>query len=129
MYKILRPTLWFCKNDIVQKDRFDSYFTQEGLTQLIKYGFVESTVVVKVLRFDRKDYTSSNSTLTSEETITDFKENIFNKFYEDNNRLRYCNGSYYEFADSDIKKEYKEWYNSLSENVKFNMYYGNGVVD
>ncbi len=101
---------------------------EEALGQLIKYGYVESTISVKILRFDR-DYTSSNSTLTSEEIITDFKENIFNKFYDDNNTLRYCNGSYYSFADNNIGKEYQEWYKSLPENVKFQMYYGNGVVD
>ena len=128
-YKILRPTLWFCKNDIVEQDKFDVYFTGKALEELIKYGYVESTISVKVLRFDRRDYISSNSTLTEEKTIVDFKENIFKKFYEDNNRLRYCNGSYYDFADADIKKEYREWYNGLPEHVKFNMYYGDGFVD
>lgn len=128
MYKILRPTLWFCKNDIVEQDKFDVYFTGKALEELIKYGYIESTISVKVLRFDRRGY-DSHSTLTEEKVVTDFKENIFKKFYEDNNRLRYCNGSYYQFDDADIEKEYREWYKGLPEHVKFNMYYGDGFVD
>lgn len=57
------------------------------------------------------------------------KEVIFKKFYAENNRLRYCNGSHYKFKKAEIQQEYITWYKSLSEGVKFNMFYGNGVVD
>jgi hypothetical protein len=40
-YLILRPTLWFCKNDVIPVEKFDRYFTQEGLTQLINYGYIQ----------------------------------------------------------------------------------------
>lgn len=41
VYKILRPTLWFCKGDEVSVDQFEKYFTHEALTQLINYGFIQ----------------------------------------------------------------------------------------
>ena len=79
--------------------------------------------------WDRVDYYSCNSEVKKTETWEGTKEEIFKRFYEANNRLRYCNGSYYKFQDKTIETEYYNWYNSLNENVKFNMYYGNGVVD
>tara|TARA_R100000654_G_C2686835_1_gene127980 strand:+ start:1850 stop:2080 length:231 start_codon:yes stop_codon:yes gene_type:complete len=57
------------------------------------------------------------------------KEEIFKKFDAENNRLRYCNGSYYKFEDKNLQQEYFDWYKSLSEGTKFKMFYGNGVVD
>ena len=57
------------------------------------------------------------------------EEEVFNSFYEHNRTYRYCNGCYYKFADSAVKKEYDEWYKSLSEQTRFNMYYGDGIVD
>jgi hypothetical protein len=79
--------------------------------------------------WDRVDYYSVNSKVKSTEIWEGSKEEIFKKFYDKNNSLRYCNGSYYKFKNKLIEKEYKEWYDSLSENTKFNMYYGNGIVD
>jgi hypothetical protein len=69
------------------------------------------------------------SVVVRTEDWDDTKENIFKQFYEENNRLRYCNGSYFKFKDETIQKEYIEWYKSLDYNTTFNMYYGNGVVD
>ena len=57
------------------------------------------------------------------------KGTIFNRLYEANKRLTYCNGSHYTFKDSNLEREYKTWLNSLSEVTRFKMYYGNGVVD
>lgn len=79
--------------------------------------------------WDRVSYTNTNSEVKRVETWSGSKEEIFKKFDGKNNSLRYCNGSYYKFKDSALQKEYIEWYNSLSENTKFNMFYGNGVVD
>ena len=50
----------------------------------------------------------------------------FELFYQKNNSLRYCNGSFYNIVDPEIEKEYREFhkeYNTIEN------YYGNGVVD
>jgi hypothetical protein len=57
------------------------------------------------------------------------EEEIFKRFYEENNSLRYCNGSHYQFKDNQIDLRYREWLKSLDTEVRFRMYYGNGVVD
>jgi len=57
------------------------------------------------------------------------KEEIFKRFDKENNRLRYCNGSHYKFQDNTLQQEYIDWYKSLSQSTKFNMFYGNGTVD
>lgn len=57
------------------------------------------------------------------------KEELFRKFYEWNRTLRYCNGCYFKFFDENVKAEYHEWYESLSEMTRFDMYYGDGIVD
>ena len=57
------------------------------------------------------------------------EEEIFKRFYEENNSLRYCNGSHYQFKDNQIDLRYREWLKSLSKEIRFKMYYGNGVVD
>jgi hypothetical protein len=74
-------------------------------------------------------YLDTKSVVTETQNWEDTKEEIFKKFDKQNNRLRYCNGSYFKFEDETLNTEYLNWYKSLSENVKFNMYYGNGVVD
>jgi len=74
-------------------------------------------------------YLDTKSVITRVETWEGTKEEIFKKFDQKNNSLRYCNGSYYMFEDKQLAVEYKEWYNSLDEATKFNMFYGNGVVD
>jgi len=56
-------------------------------------------------------------------------EEIFNRYDKQNNSLRYCNGSHYKFEDKTLVNEYLVWYKNLPENVKFNMYYGGGIVD
>jgi hypothetical protein len=43
--------------------------------------------------------------------------------------LRYCNGSHCKFEDETLHTDYINWYKSLIESDKFNMFYGNGVVD
>lgn len=55
---------------------------------------------------------------------------IFESFHNLNNSLRYCNGTYYEFEDKDLRNKYKQWL--LSDDYKsrsFELYYGNGIVD
>jgi hypothetical protein len=74
-------------------------------------------------------YLDTNSVIYEIETWEGDKEDIFKRFDKKNNSLRYCNGSYYKFEDSVLNEEYKNWYKSLDESTKFNMFYGNGVVD
>ena len=74
-------------------------------------------------------YLDTKSVITKTETWNGTKEEIFKKFDKENSSLRYCNGSYYKFQDNLLQQEYMEWYNNLSEATKFNMFYGNGVVD
>lgn len=74
-------------------------------------------------------YLNKDSVITETQVWDGTKEEVFKKFHDKNNSLRYCNGSYYKFEDTLLQKEYMEWYNALSESTKFHMYYGNGVVD
>ena len=83
----------------------------------------------KIEYWDRVSHTSCKSEIKKVETWEGTKERIFKRFDKSNNRLRYCNGSYYKFEDETLNREYINWYHSLEENTKFNMYYGSGVVD
>ena len=56
-------------------------------------------------------------------------ESIFKQYYDLNNSLRYCNGTYYKFENDNFKDQYFKWLNTLSESTRFHMYYGNGIVD
>lgn len=56
-------------------------------------------------------------------------DSIFEIFEKANNRLRYCNGSGYEFSDDAIAKKYRVWTRLISESRSFRLYYGNGTVD
>ena len=60
---------------------------------------------------------------------TGSEESIFKKFNSENDSLRYCNGSHYQFKDNQIDLRYREWLKSLSKATRFKMYYGNSVVD
>ena len=42
-YKVLRPSLWFCTNDIVELERLKLYFSNEAIKQLLADGFIEET--------------------------------------------------------------------------------------
>jgi hypothetical protein len=74
-------------------------------------------------------YLDTKSVITSNETWEGTKEEIFKRFDKQNNSLRYCNGSHYKFEDETLHTDYINWYKSLIESDKFNMFYGNGVVD
>lgn len=81
--------------------------------------------------WDRVSYTSIHSEIKYQRTITARNDiDAFEQFYKLNNRLRYCNGSYYKFKDLELEDKYREWLNSDDYKQKsFNLYYGNGVVD
>ena len=86
-------------------------------------------MIAAIEYWDKVSYTTSASEIKRTENWYNTKEGIFKKFDKQNNRLRYCNGSYFKFEDETLNTEYLNWYKSLSESVKFNMYYGNGIVD
>ena len=74
-------------------------------------------------------YFDTKSVIIEEIEVEGTEEEIFKDFDRKNNSLRYCNGSCYTFKDSSIKNRYIEWYKSLPESTRFQMYYGNGIVD
>jgi hypothetical protein len=74
-------------------------------------------------------YLNTNSVIQKLEEWEGSEEEIFKKFYKQNNSLRYCNGSHYKFEDKNLETKYQDWYKSLDKNIQFSMYYGNGVVD
>lgn len=75
-------------------------------------------------------YLNTNSVITRTETIEGANIfEIFKLFYSKNNSLKYCNGSYYKFNDKEIELKYNEWYSLLSNDIKFKLYYGNGIID
>jgi hypothetical protein len=81
--------------------------------------------------FDRTDSTQIYSTKIREEVISGENDiDIFENYYKLNKRLKYCNGSYYEFKDIEWENKYKEWLKSDDYQKKsFNLYYGGGIVD
>ncbi len=42
------------------------------------------------------------------------KEDVFENFYGLNRTYRYCHGCFFRFKDPAVKKEYDEWYKSIS---------------
>jgi len=75
--------------------------------------------------------TNPRSVITNQKTITGESDiEIFEKFYKENNSLRYCNGSHYTFVSQEWDTKYNEWLKTPDYKQKsFNLYYGNGVVD
>jgi hypothetical protein len=76
-------------------------------------------------------YLSTNSVITNTKDIESNTDvGLFEEFYKLNNKLRYCNGSYYEFQDKQLELKYKEWLNSDDYKTRsLELYYGNGIVD
>ena len=92
----------------------------------VEYWDNESKSVVTESGFR---YRSTQSVVKRVEQWEGSREEIFNRYDKKNNSLKYCNGSHYKFEDETLVNEYLVWYKNLSESVRFNMYYGNGVVD
>lgn len=65
----------------------------------------------------------------TEETIEGTFDEVCENFERMNDRLRYCNGCYYNFKDKAMEREQRIWYCLISEWRSFKIYYGNGVVD
>lgn len=101
---------------------------QKQFTAVLDYYSPKNETVVTESGFR---YLDTNSVKKGEHTITDITEHdLFIQFYKLNNRLRYCNGSYYKFVDPEMDKKYREWLQSPQyKAISFQLYYGNGVVD
>ena len=86
---------------------------------------------VKLDYYDQESYLDPRSVFKRHEFIEGENDiEIFEKFYKLNNRLRYCNGAYYVFNESEWSDKYWEWIKSEDYKKKsFELYYGNGVVD
>ena len=84
---------------------------------------------VEVEYWNRIDAYTHGSKLVKTETWEGTEEEIFKKFAAANNRLRYCNGTYWKFKIKEMQDQYIAWYKSLDKATQFNMYYGNGIVD
>ena len=87
-------------------------------------------ITTKIAYWDRVSYTSCNSEIKRTEDLSaETEDALFEAFYKLNNRLRYCNGSYYEFVAIGDTVRYKKWLENLSHARSFGLYYGGGVVD
>ena len=88
-------------------------------------------IKVELNYWDQKDYYSARSIIKGQKIIEgDNDIEVFEKFYKENNRLRYCNGSCYTFVSKDWENKYLDWLKSDDyRKESFNLYYGNGVVD
>ncbi len=54
-------------------------------------------------------YRDTKSVVNKNLIWEDSKLEIFRKFDKENNKLTYCNGSYYKFEDKELYKEYINW--------------------
>ena len=79
-------------------------------------------MVVEIIYFDR-EYGQIYSKEQYRETWTGTDDEIFERFYKENNRLKYCNGSYFKFGNPEHDKQYREWIN-VHFNVEFYMKHG-----
>jgi hypothetical protein len=40
-YLILRPCLWFAKGEMVEVDKFQSYYTTKAVKSLLDYNYIQ----------------------------------------------------------------------------------------
>lgn len=86
---------------------------------LNKWNEKMSTTIVKYVDNQRKSVDAWRGTF--DEICADFETA--------NNKLRYCNGDYFEFADEEMKMKYRVWLDLIPQSRAFKLYYGNGTVD
>lgn len=71
-------------------------------------------------------YRGAESKLVRTEEWPDTEES-FVKFYDANNRLKYCNGSHYIIVDKDVKEKYMNEFFPKHHTIA--NYYKGGIVD
>lgn len=57
----------------------------------------------------------------------EYNDESFKKYYDLNNRYKYCNGTHYSFVNKDVEKDYRERF--FPKHHTIDNYYGTGVVD
>ena len=82
---------------------------------------------MKVIRVERDRFFKES--YREEELNGKTKEDCFREFYNLNRHYRYCNDIFYKFKEEEDKEQYDSWYKSLSGSQRFDMYYGNSIVD
>jgi len=71
-------------------------------------------------------YQGAKSELVRTEDWPDTDES-FVKYYQLNNRLKYCNGSYYKFVSDEVRRRYTEEFFDKYHTIE--NYYRGGIVD
>ena len=71
-------------------------------------------------------YQGATSELVRTEDWPDTDES-FAKYYNLNNQLKYCNGSYYTFVSDEVRRRYTEEF--FPKHHTISNYYRGGVVD
>lgn len=72
------------------------------------------------------EYKGAPSKLITVEEWPDTKES-FIKFYDLNNKLKYCNGCHYVFSEESVSKRYREDFFPSHHTIE--NYYKGGIVD
>lgn len=84
---------------------------------------------IEIAFYDREDEFTSKSTLKRTEKRKGTLDSIFEYYDRENNRLRYCNGTYYKFVNSHYADLFRVWYDLNDYMRNFNNYYLGSVVD
>lgn len=90
--------------------------------EAVKLFRSKETVAKSVVRY-------VNDRAESESLEEGTLDSIFEKVERSNNRLRYCNGSFFKFKDDTDEHLFYLWGLSISRQRSFDLYYGNGIVD
>ena len=83
-------------------------------------------MIIKLIHtFNRFDVNSEKK----EETFSgDNSQEVFKDIYRYRKTFRYCDDGF-EFLDKEDEKSYDNWYKSLSEMERFNLFYDGCIVD
>lgn len=121
---------------------FDLAFEQvEGVIAMVKE--LHNPMTTDIIRYDEREtweyddgrgYVTHHvypKTVRKEEVSTwgGTMDEIFARFDRANNRLRYCNGSGFKFADPIMEQKYYTWCKIIPESRSMELYYGGGIVD
>lgn len=66
---------------------------------------------------------------TAKHVFSGTLDEVFERLERENNRLRYCNGHYFEFDDKEHRRLYGMWARLIPYWRSFKLYYGNGTID
>lgn len=72
------------------------------------------------------EYKGAESKLIRTEDWPDTEES-FIKFYDNNNRLKYCNGCHYSFVEKEVEERYRKDF--FPKHHTITNYYKGGIVD